>query len=289
MIKLLRANLLRISKSITFWIFVALYTLYPIIIALIEIQTYEPITSDKMLSLNYGVEFFPMQGVIIALLCSILFNADFSNGTLRNKVFIGLSRSKIYLTNLLTMIIISLALSVIYIIIFFALGMPLLGKFTSSASTIIWMIVDGSLMLIAYSAIMTLIVMTCKNPIASLIISALVITLGALLSYYMDYIVSIPEVITTLSENQFGETIWVQIPNENVPSQAVKAFCRFITDLLPSGQSFQLSSIGYTHGWTMDMYSRGGLHYWQMALYSLGIIGATSGIGILIFKKNNIK
>lgn len=289
MIKLLRANLLRISKSVTFWIFVALYTLYPIIIALIEIQTYEPITSDKMLSLNYGVEFFPMQGVIIALLCSILFNADFSNGTLRNKVIIGLSRSKIYLTNLLTMIIISLGLSVIYIIIFFALGMPLLGKFTSSASTIIWMIVDGSLMLIAYSAIMTLIVMTCKNPIASLIISALVITLGALLSYYMDYIVSIPEVITTLSENQFGETIWVQIPNENVPSQAVKAFCRFITDLLPSGQSFQLSSIGYTHGWTMDMYSRGGLHYWQMALYSLGIIGATSGIGILIFKKNNIK
>lgn len=289
MIKLLRANLLRISKSVTFWIFVALYTLYPIIIALIEIQTYEPITSDKMLSLNYGVEFFPMQGVIIALICSILFNADFSNGTLRNKVFIGLSRSKIYLTNLLTMIIISLGLSVIYIIIFFALGMPLLGKFTSSASTIIWMIVDGSLMLIAYSAIMTLIVMTCKNPIASLIISALVITLGALLSYYMDYIVSIPEVITTLSENQFGETIWVQIPNENVPSQAVKAFCRFITDLLPSGQSFQLSSIGYTHGWTMDMYSRGGLHYWQMALYSLGIIGATSGIGILIFKKNNIK
>ncbi|MDE7070529.1 MAG: ABC transporter permease [Clostridia bacterium] len=289
MIKLLRANLLRISKSVTFWIFVALYTLYPIIIALIEIQTYEPITSDKMLSLNYGVEFFPMQGVIIALLCSILFNADFSNGTLRNKVIIGLSRSKIYLTNLLTMIIISLGLSVIYIIIFFALGMPLLGKFTSSASTIIWMIVDGSLVLMAYSAIMTLIVMTCKNPIASLIISALVITLGALLSYYMDYIVSIPEVITTLSENQFGETIWVQIPNENAPSQAVKAFCRFVTDLLPSGQSFQLSSPGYTHGWTMDMYSRGGLHYWQMALYSLGIIGATSGIGILIFKKNNIK
>ena len=289
MIKLLRANLLRISKSITFWIFVALYTLYPIIIALIEIQNYEPITSDKMLSLNYGVEFFPMQGVIIALICSILFNADFSNGTLRNKVIIGLSRSKIYLTNLLTMIIISLALSVIYIIIFFALGMPLLGKFTSSASTIIWMIVDGSLVLMAYSAIMTLIVMTCKNPIASLIISALVITLGALLSYYMDYIVSIPEVITTLSENQFGETIWVQIPNENVPSQAVKTFCRFVTDLLPSGQSFQISSIGYTHGWTMDMYSRGELHYWQMALYSLGIIGATSGIGISIFKKNNIK
>ncbi|MDE6372076.1 MAG: ABC transporter permease [Clostridia bacterium] len=289
MIKLLRANLLRISKSATFWIFAALYALFPIVIALIELQTYEPISSDKMLSLNYGLEWFPFQGIIIAILCSILFNADFNNGTLRNKLIVGLSRNSIYLANLLTMMIISLALSVIYIILFFAVGMPILGKFTMSASSIIWMIVDGSLMFMTYSSIMTLIVMTSKNPIASLIISFAVLALGALICYFMDYIVSIPEVIMTLSEDQFGETIWVQVPNDNVPSQAAKAFCRFITDLLPSGQSFQLSSIGYTHGWTMDMYSRGELHYWQMALYSLGMIGTTSGIGLVIFKKSNIK
>ena len=276
MIKLLRANMARLLKSATFWICMSLYALYPIIVTLIEKDTYEPITSDRLLSLNYGIEWFPMQGVFIAILCSIIFSADFHNGTLKNKIIMGRSRSNIYLANLLTTMIMSLALSVIYLLIFFALGMPILGKFTSSASTIIWMLVNGALMLMTYSSIMTFIVMNSKNSTASIIISALVLTAGALLAFLMNYIASIPPFYLDPDLDEFGKVIWNEIPNPDQPSETVQAFCRFITDFCPSGQSLQISSGEYAHNW-------------QMMLYSLGLIPAITSAGIAIFKKANIK
>ena len=275
MIKLLRANMLRLVKSATFWICMATYALYPIIIALLENSSHS-ITSDKMLALNYGVEWFPMQGVFIAILCSIIFSTDFHNGTLKNKIIMGHSRSAIYLANLLTTMIMSFALSLIYLLIVFVLGMPILGKFTSSASTIIWMLVNGALMLMTYSSIMTFIVMNSKNSTASIIISAIVLTAGALLAYLMNYVASIPPVYLDPDLDEFGKVIWNEIPNPDQPSETVQAFCRFVTDFFPSGQSLQISSGKYAHNW-------------QMALYSLCLIPATTGAGIAIFKKANVK
>ena len=275
MINLLRSNMARLVKSATFWICMATYALYPIIVALLENSSHS-ITSDKMFALNYGVEWFPMQGVFIAILCSIIFSTDFHNGTLKNKIIMGHSRSAIYLANLLSTMIMSLALSLIYILIFFVLGMPILGKFTSSASTIIWYVVNGSLMLMTYSSIITLIVMNSKNSTASVIISALILTAGALLAYVMNYIASIPPFYLDPDLDEFGKVIWHEIPNPDQPSKTVQAFCRFITDVFPSGQSLQIASGSYAHNW-------------QMALYSLCLIPATSGAGIAIFKRANIK
>ncbi|MDE5755544.1 MAG: ABC transporter permease [Clostridia bacterium] len=285
MIKLLRANMARLLKSATFWICMSLYALYPIIVTLIEKDTYEPITSDRLLALNYGVEWFPMQGVFIAILCSIIFSTDFHNGTLKNKIIMGHSRSNIYLANLLTTMIMSLALSVIYILIVFILGMPILGKFTSSASTIIWMLVNGALMLMTYSSIMTFIVMNSKNSTASIIISALILTAGALLAYIAYHYASMPPYVMSFMEDEFGNTIydehgrviWIEIPNPELPSKTVRDFCQFLIDFFPSGQSSQISREGaYTHGW-------------QMMLYSLGLIPAITSAGTAIFKKANIK
>ncbi|MDE7348810.1 MAG: ABC transporter permease [Clostridia bacterium] len=285
MVKLLKANFARVIKSATFWIFVTLYALYPIIIAVIENSSFEHITSEKMLSLNYGVEWFPLQGLLIAFLCSILFSADFHNGTLKNKIIIGQSKSNIYLANLLTMMILSLAMSVVYLLVFFVLGMPLLGKFTSSASMIIWMLVNGALMLMTYSAVMTLIVMVSKNSTAAVIISLAVLTCGALIAFAAHYYTNnIPPFIKdfmrdefgNLMRDEFGDILLTDVPNPYYPSKAVRGFCQFLLDFFPSGQSAQISNGGYSHTW-------------QMLLYSLGLITATSGIGIAVFKKSNIK
>ena len=285
MTKLLRANMLRLVKSATFWICMSLYTLYPIIVALIEKDTLEPITSDRMLSLNYGIEWFPMQGALIAIVCCIIFSADFHNGTLKNKIIIGQPKTNIYLANLLTIGVASLALSVIYIIIFFAVGMPILGKFTSSASTIIWMLVNGALMLMTYSAVMTLIVMLSKNSTAAVIISLVVLTCGALIAFAAHYYTNnispfikdfMRDEFGNLMRDEFGDVLLTDVPNPYYPSKAIRDFCQFLLDFFPSGQSAQISSGEYSHTW-------------QMALSSLGLTAATSGIGIAVFKKSNIK
>ena len=277
MLRLLRGNLKRIIKSKFFWLCFALYAFYPILIVIVNADhMYETITSDKVLSLNYGLEWLPLQGVFIAFICSILFCSDFHNLTIRNKLVIGHSKNNIYLANLLSMIIISIALSVIYLLLFFMIAMPVFGRFTSSASTVIWVIVNGTLMLVAYSSIMTLIAMTSKNPTVAIVISIVVLTIGALLAFFMNYIATIPPYYENYEWGENGEFIIYLVPTEHMPSKEFQSFARFLVDCLPSGQSLQISSGGYTRNW-------------QMALYSLGLIGATSGAGILVFKKRNLK
>ena len=280
MIKLLRANMLRLVKSGTFWTFMALYALYAVLIAVIEKCSENPISSDEMLTYNYNFFGIPLSGALIAFLCSIVFSADFHNGTLRTKIAVGHSRGNIYLANLLTVMIAALALNFIFILITLVLGLPLLGKFALPASTVVWIIVNGSLTLLTYSSIFVLIVMTSKNAIASTIISIFVLAAEAGFAFYMYDTSNIPAYITQDRFNGIGEFIeTLIIPLDIYPGDAAHNFCRFMTEFLPSGQCHLLF-----FGLPKEFY-----HNPQMALYSLLWIVATSGVGIAIFKKSNIK
>ena len=51
---------------------------------------------------------------------------------------------------------------------------------------------------------------------------------------------------------------------------------QFVIDLMPSGQSLQLSRMS-------------ALYYWPLLLYSLGVILVTNTVGILAFRKKDLK
>ena len=142
MIKLLRANLLRAFKSKTLWTWLIAYALYaiflPVIIKRNGVAKTPQGVSDLLFFFNYGLMGFPLQGVGVAIVTSIILGADFHNGTMRNKIILGESRGHIYISNLLTIMIISIAFNVVYMLFFFCISMPLLGGFTSPANTIFW-------------------------------------------------------------------------------------------------------------------------------------------------------
>lgn len=283
MTKLLRANMMRLVKSATFWVCIAVYALYPVAVTAIERPTnYGYFLSDDLLSLNYGgLQGFPLQGILIVFLCSIILNADFHNGALRNKIVLGYSRSSIYFANILTVMIIALALNAVFLLAFFAVGMPLLGNFSLSASAVVGIIVNGTLMMLAYSSIHVFIVMTSKNAVASTVISIVVLAAGAGFAFGMWYIARIPSHIAVDRFNGIGEFIeTVTIPWEGYPGKATHDFCQFIADFFPSGQScqffFNVRNSEFTYAPLQ-------------ALYSLIWIVATSGVGIAIFNKVNTK
>ena len=282
MIKLLRANLLRAIKSKTLWAWAIAYALYaialPIFIkinAALSEEMPEGI-SDLLFSSNYGLSGFPLQGVGVAIVTSIILGADFHNGTLRNKIILGQTRSNIYISNLLTIMIVSIAFNVVYMLLFFCISMPLFGSFASSASTILWVFVNGTLMMMAYSSIMTLIIMSTKHSTAAIITAFVVLFVGMFSFQICTSIISAEEFIPSYNLDEMGELVETVIRNPHYPSPQKKALLQFIIDLFPSGQSMQISGGEYSHNW-------------QMALYSLGWIGATSGAGILTFKKSNLK
>ena len=276
MIKLLRANLARTYKLII--VALVLYAVCAIMIPLIFYLSLVEETEATFIALayNYGMSGVPVQAMFIALLCPIIYCSDFYNRTIKNKIVVGHAKSQIYLANFLTTAIISLMLSAVYLLIFLVIDLPLFGKTTAPAKDIILLLIDGTFMMLAYCAIFTFVSMTSRNSLTALIVTAALFTIGILIAVYCYDVASAVPYKAYPTYNEFGEVINENIyVNEHMPSKATQNFCQFLIDLFPSGQSWQLSNENIVR--------------WQMPLYSLCVIGATTGAGIAIFNKSNIK
>ena len=163
----------------------------------------------------------------IAIVASIILGADFHNGTLRNKIILVHNRIDIYLANLLTIMIVSIAFNVIYMFFFFIITMPMFGGFTLSATKMFWIFLNGTFMMLAYASIMTLIAMLCRHSTASTITAFVVLIVAMFVAQFCSNIVDMEEFITHLDINELGEIVEETIRNPQYPSPAKKAFCQF--------------------------------------------------------------
>ena len=275
MIKLLRSNFTRLIKSATFWIFFSLYVLYAILTPVICHSTEYNATSMEQLSLGYGMIGLPILSAVVAFISTLILGSDFTSGTLRSKIAMGHSRNKIYVANLLTTSVISIALLAVYLILFCAISLPLFGKITAPKKNVFLLLLIGTLMILAYSSIFTFVTMTSKNQIAALIISlCLMIASYFIVLFVFDAALSIPPFIYEDAEI-FGMHYYKKGRNPKLPSDATLGFCQFMLDFLPTGQCLQLTP-GYEC-------------HWQSALYSLFWIVSSGGLGMLIFNKSDIK
>ena len=278
MLRLLRENITRILKSATFWIFFSAYTLYSILMPIIvRFFPYDPIyhSSMELLAVGYGVIGLPIPAACVAMICSVNFGLDFYNGTLKNKIVLGYKKSQIYVANLLTTMLIAIALNIVYLFFFCSLTLPLFGKVNAPASDIVKLLLVELMMLLAYSSIFTFITMTSKNAIVAMLVSlALIIASYFVTLFISDAIMKIPAYIEVDAEF-WGIPYKKQVPNPDYPSKVEWGLYNFMMDFLPTGQNVR---IAYYYEYR-----------WQPILYSLGLIGATSGAGMLIFNKSNLK
>ncbi|MDE6275990.1 MAG: ABC transporter permease [Clostridia bacterium] len=277
MTNLLRANLLRLVKSATFWIFFSLYVIYSIALPFITHSMFSEdfvARADNLIAFGYGIIGIPIPGILIAIICNVFFGVEFHDRAVQNKIIQGYSRTKIYTANLLTACVISLAMSAVYMLFFLTISLPLYGKLPVQAKDITLLLIGGILSMISYSSIYTLIAMASKNQIV-----AILITLGTVIfitvivnSFCLDVMNQQP--YYTGHYDRYGE--WVEEIVENPYYNKIEHdFCQFILDCFPSGQTFQL----YNYN----------VYRWQPILYSLGLLAATTGAGITIFNKSNIK
>ena len=289
MLKLLRSNLLRMTKSAVFWIFFGVYALYSILLPIIASINIDAVTlsipeQPSLLSLCYGAIGIPIPGIVITIICCVFFSQDFQNGTIRNKINIGHTRTQIYLANLLTMAIVALAMQAIYLLFFSCISLPVFGKVALPAKNMFLLLLDGTLMLLAYCAISTSITMTCKRPLPALLIAIVCLLFVTIIADTVCL-----DVLNWFPRRAEPSTESMQIVNQatsyvntavaynryDEPSKSLRSFCQFVLDCFPSGQSARLSDNPN--------------YRWQPALYSLGWIISTTGAGIAIFKKSNLK
>lgn len=215
-------------------------------------------------------------GIVCAVFSSMYIGSDYSDGTIRNKLIVGHKRHSIYLTNLITVSTVMILSCIIFLISVSALGFPFIKEITMDFKTAVILILCSIPMIIAYSAIFTVISMTNQNKAVVAIIS-IILAFGLVFAAITirSMLEAEPMISTGFEIAANGELIMGElVPNPHYPTGMKRKILEFLYDFLPSGQSEQLMS---------------GKCSVLMPVYSLIITIVSTIAGIGVFKKKNIK
>lgn len=262
---LLAANFLRLGKSALFWGVLAFCLGAG---ALMALQLYQ---------MNQ-YEDFPLDGafftypifvcIIIAVFIPLFFGRDYSDHTIRNKVAAGHPRAAIYAANLLTDTAVSLLLCAAYMAVVAAIGIPLVGPVSMALEQAALMVLGSLAAMAACSALSTLVSMACTSKSISAVVCILGVFLLLIASIYLRSRLDAPE---------FYEVPWGDlVENPQCLRGTQRAVCEFVYNLLPPSQAIQYAS-------------RQTQNLGQMPLYSLLVILLSTGAGIALFRRKNLR
>lgn len=138
MSKLLSANFIRLRKSIEFW----LCAVSTLLISAGMIYSGSGWAKEaasrgiiKPLE-DYFFQMVPYIGAIIAIFISLFVGTEYSDGTIRNKLIVGHTRTDIYLTNFWTCLISSVFFTILWVIGGLP-GLYLIGSFAMGITEVI--------------------------------------------------------------------------------------------------------------------------------------------------------
>lgn len=255
------SNITRLKKSKLFWAGIILsmgYSLFLLIMNFYE-RLSESLTAIENLNW-YFLSPFSFTGMFCAVFCAIFLGTEYNDGTIRNKLIAGYSKSTIYFANLLTIFFASLTIYISACIIVMLIGIPLFGCNFVYPIEFTFMVVSGILMIAAFSGLFTMLSMTIDNK-------AFAVT-ACLISYALLFVCS-----SFLRISVFANYQTSQVTGTNSFLQFIIGF---IYDFLPTGQSFQISS-GLV------------LHPSRLPIYSIISILLTFIVGLCLFSKKDVK
>lgn len=276
MIKLLTAGFTRLRKSKIFW----LLSIFSIVLALLIIYSqynqmikYNRVIDIERLILNYST----LVGVLAAIFISLFLGVEYSDGAIKNKICIGHSRIKVYLSNLFLVTITVILAYVLFFIVMVIVGMPLFGWITVSLSNFVMRIFVVLMIIVSYCAIFTFISMVCSNKTMIAIINIMT-AFGLMIgSTYCFSILNTPEYIDTaqVTDSKTNDFEIVKKKNPSYPSEKTRKIYQTIIDVIPSGQAIQVSS------------NASNIKYFP--IYSLTILVVFTSSGLIIFNRKDLK
>lgn len=272
MIKLLRADFARLFKTPSYWICAAVSL---VICATNIVGSY---LTNNDISQSIGTFLFQDVSNIMlfsAVFASIYIGTDYSCGTIRNKLIVGHKRGAVYFSNLITVstgALVIRALSWIFEAVF---GLIVGGKLGMPADRLALLMTIGVCSLIAVCSVFTFIGMVISSKSSGIVASILTLMAlvigGALLMELLNQ----PELISEYSSASGSWTAEL-VPNPLYITGTLRDIFTVINDVLPGGQSVQL---------TMSS-----LHDPQfMPLYSAGVTAVVTIIGLSVFRKKDLK
>jgi hypothetical protein len=273
--KLLSANFSRLWKDKIFWICAATILGLDVYMVLIGEKV------DNMLNLGRNLDYYyfnllPFFGVVLSVFISLFLGTEYSGGTVRNKLIVGHTRTEIYLANLLTCFGGCLIFFAVWAVAGLV-GIPYFGLWSMGIGGWLQLLFISLLTILAMASILTMISQMITNKAINAVV-AIFIALALLLlssTFYNSFCEQ--ETISIATVDAYGKLVWgEEIPNPAYIGGALRIVYQVILNILPTGQQIWIADETVTHPVLMCM-------------YSLMIIVVFTGIGLLLFRKKDLK
>ena len=280
MIELLYANFSRIMKNKLFWLCMLVMVGLPLYAVGVRYYDYY-ISSETVWETADGLWF--VGGIYLAVIQSIFISlfigAEFSDGTIRNKLIVGHTRSEIYVSNLITSSIVSLFYHLIYIVVLFGAGSCLLKSWDTPKKTLFVLTALSLMTVIALSAIFTMLAMLIHSRSVGAVTAMLVAMAMLIASMTIVSMLSAREYIdNAFVMNEVGEFVKSDpIPNPRYLTGVKREVYQHILNLIPVGQMIQFGNL-------QDI-----PQMYFLPLYSIIVVIICTGAGLVIFQRKNIR
>lgn len=280
MSKLLRADFARLWKGKIFYIGIA----YALCVGILSSHTeYREMVStpgyyphaDNILFGNS-----PFMPIAAAVFIGLFVGTEYSDGTIRNKLIIGHSRTAVYLSNLIVCLTALFIIHLTAIAAVVAVGFPLVGNVEAPIPSLFLL---GGLSMATVAALtalfllISMLVHSKANASVTAILLSIVLVVAAMSihsrlqepEYYDTYVYSYTD---GADESEYTE----QEKNPDYLSGTKRRVYEFLDDFLPSCQMLQIAGQAPTSPV-------------RLPLYSLLIFAATTGCGCFFFRRKNLK
>ena len=274
--KLLSANFSRLFRDKIFWACMGIMVLYAICFLtnqyflLIRYNITDPFVDKYYFNIALSI------GGFCAIFSSLFLGTEYSDGTIRNKIIVGHTRTNIYVSNLVLTFVATLLMLLAWFV-GAVVGIPTLGIWKMSAAGFLLYLLIAVLFVASFSAIFTFVNMLSSNKAATVVLCVLLFLGLLLLGSYLDNRLEASEMISGYSFTAEGVLqMGDPEPNPRYVGGVIRAFYEFFYDFLPTGQGLQMIYLKIAHPI-------------RMMISSVVITVVVSFGGIILFNRKNIK
>lgn len=278
MYKLLNAGFYRLRKNKIFWGIIVI----TLIIAGVLFY---------MLDLSDGIDIILLKnietiGFFISIFTSLFVGLEYANGTIRNKIVVGHSRIKIYLSNLIISITVGIILEVVYMLFICIIGIPLLGGIKMPISQFIKILLNIVMIIVTYSSIFNCITLLCNDITMSTVIGIILILAMFVADGALSQTANAEKYRYQITSDENGvitkEIIGI---DQNYPGETKKKIAQFIKYIMPTGQANQ---IGLNVS-NQIRFQEEAVDTTNLLWYSIGTATIINVMGIYFFSKKELK
>ena len=272
MTNLLKANFYKMKKNKFIWI----ASILSVIVAIYYIRDNYNVYHDFLSYVDINslmFNYLPVYIIVSSILISTLLGFDYSNGSIKNKIVVGHSRFKIYISNLISTYLIILTIYLIYVLIICLSGIFLFKNLTFNFEFLLNIIIL-LLIILSYTSISVFITMTINNDIVSPVLNVLNSFILIIISFILLSVLSEPKYLHSdngIYINDAGIEV-IDTENPMYIKGSKRTIYEIIVNILPTGEAFQKS-----RNRDIDTNS------YSILCYSLCFIIITNTSGIYLF------